>query len=41
MDSAEAQLTEKDVKKLEKTAEVEGVTFEEARSLQRGFRFVI
>lgn len=41
MDDAGAQLTEQDMRKLEKTAEVEGVTVEEARLLQTGFRFVI
>ncbi|CAN8101914.1 unnamed protein product [Discula destructiva] len=41
MDDAGVQLTDRDMKKLEKTAEVEGLTIEEARTLQRGFRFVI
>lgn len=41
MDDAGAQLTEQDMRKLEKTAEVEGVTVEEARLLQTGFRYVI
>jgi len=41
LDNADSQLTDRDVKRLEKTAEVEGLTVEEARSLQRGFRFVI
>lgn len=41
MDDAGAQLTDHDMKQLEKTAEVEGVTVEEARILQTGFRFVI
>lgn len=41
MDDAGAQLTDRDMKKLEMTAKVEGVTIEEARNLQRGFRYVI
>lgn len=41
LDDADAQLTEKDMKKLEMTAKIEGVTVAEARSLQKGFRYVI
>lgn len=41
MDDAGAELTEADQRKLRLTAEVEGVTVEEARSLQRGFRYII
>lgn len=41
MDDSGAQLTDKDRKRLEKTAEVEGVTVEDARLLQAGFRFMI
>ncbi|KAJ1299325.1 hypothetical protein OPQ81_011853 [Rhizoctonia solani] len=41
MDDSSAQLTQKDTRKLQLTAEVEGISLEEARSLQRGFRYVI
>lgn len=41
MDDADSQLTEKDKKKLELTAKVEGITVAEARSLQKGFRYLI
>lgn len=41
MDDADGQLTEKDVKRLERTAKVEGVSVAEARILQKGFRYVI
>lgn len=41
LDDADAPLTEGDVKKLEVTAKVEGITIAEARVRQRGFRYVI
>ncbi|KAK7709908.1 hypothetical protein SLS64_006153 [Diaporthe eres] len=41
MENSDAQLTERDMKKLEKTAQVEGVTVAEARALQKGYRYVI
>lgn len=41
LDDAGATLTEGDLKKLELTAEAEGLTMAEARNLQRGFRYVI
>lgn len=41
MDDQGAELTARDLKKLEMTARVEGITVEEARALQRGFRYVI
>ncbi|KAF3767306.1 MFS general substrate transporter [Cryphonectria parasitica EP155] len=41
MEDAGAQLTENDTRKLQLTAEVEGISVEEARSLQRGFRYLI
>lgn len=41
MDDAGAALTERDMKKLEVTARVEGISVEEARRLQRGFRYAI
>lgn len=41
MEDVDAQLTPRDMRRLEKTAEVEGVTVAEARALQKGYRFVI
>ncbi|KUI63523.1 hypothetical protein VM1G_10273 [Cytospora mali] len=41
MEDEDAQLTPSDLKRLEKTAHVEGVTIAEARALQKGYRFVI
>lgn len=41
LDDEGSTLTESDLKKLELTAKVEGVSLAEARSLQRGFRYVI
>lgn len=37
----DAQLNERDVRKLEKTAEVEGVNIAAARKLQKGYRYMI
>lgn len=36
-----ATLTQRDLKKLEITAKMEGITIAEARLRQRGFRYVI
>ena len=41
MDGADSELTERDVKKLEKTAEMESIDMAAARQLQKGFRYVI
>ncbi|KAF4554628.1 MFS-type transporter-like protein 1 [Elsinoe fawcettii] len=41
MESADSELTSKDIKKLEKTAQVEGVSMAEARAMQKGYRFII
>lgn len=41
LDNADAELTERDMRKLQMTAEVEGVTVAEARALQKGFRYVV
>jgi len=39
MEGADAELKERDIKKLEKTAELEGIDIAAARQLQKGFRF--
>jgi hypothetical protein len=41
MESEDGELREKDMKKLEKTAEMEGTDLAHARQLQKGFRYVI
>lgn len=41
MENADAKLTPGDLRRLEKTAQVEGVSLAEARALQKGYRFVI
>lgn len=41
MESDDSELKEKDLKKLEKTAELEGVPISTARQLQKGFRYII
>ncbi|ROV93174.1 hypothetical protein VMCG_08752 [Cytospora schulzeri] len=41
MEDVDAVLTPRDLRRLEKTAEVEGVSIAEARALQKGYRFVI
>lgn len=41
MEDVDAQLTPRDLKRLEKTSQVECVTIAEARALQKGYRFVI
>lgn len=39
MENADAELTPRDLKKIEKTAEVEGIDLAAARQLQKGFRY--
>ena len=41
LENADTELTERDMKKLQKTAEMEGVDVATARQLQKGFRFAI
>jgi hypothetical protein len=41
MEGADAELREQDIKKLQKTAELEGVDVAAARQLQKGFRYVL
>lgn len=41
MEGADAELQAKDVQKLQKTAELEGIDVATARKLQKGFRYVI
>lgn len=41
MENEDHQLTEKELRKLEKTAEIEGITVAEARRLQKGYRYTI
>jgi hypothetical protein len=41
MEDEDVQLTPEDIKKLQKTAEIEGISFEAARRLQKGFRYMI
>ncbi|PNS21707.1 hypothetical protein CAC42_1561 [Sphaceloma murrayae] len=41
MERDDAELTDADVRRLEKTAQVEGVSVAEARAMQKGYRFVI
>jgi hypothetical protein len=41
MENEDATLTEKDIKKLEKTAEIEGIDIATARMLQKGYRYMI
>lgn len=41
MENDDADLTERDMKKLEKTAEMEGISIEAARALQKGYRYII
>lgn len=41
MEDEEGELTERDVRKLQKTAELEGISVEEARRLQKGYRYII
>ena len=39
MEDADGELTARDLKKLERTAEIEGVDLATARQLQKGFRY--
>jgi len=41
LETADVQLTEKEMRKLQKTAEFEGLDIAEARRLQKGYRFMI
>ena len=41
MEDREATLTDRDLRKLEKTAELEGISVQEARVLQKGYRYII
>lgn len=41
MENVDATLTERDIKKLEKTAELEGIDIATARKLQKGYRYII
>lgn len=41
MEGADSELRERDIRKLQKTAELEGIDIATARKLQKGFRFVI
>lgn len=41
MENEDATLTERDIKKLEKTAELEGIDISTARMLQKGYRYII
>ena len=41
MEGADSELKSRDVKKLEKTAEVEGIDLAAARQLQKGFRYTL
>lgn len=41
MENEDATLTERDIRKLEKTAELEGIDIAAARMLQKGYRYII
>lgn len=41
LENADTELRPSDLKKLEKTAEVEGIDLAAARQLQKGFRYVL
>ena len=41
MEGADSELNERDIKKLQKTAELEGIDVAAARRLAKGFRYVI
>ncbi|CAK4031709.1 MFS general substrate transporter [Lecanosticta acicola] len=41
MGNEDAQLTERDLKKLQKTAEMEGIDVAAARMLQKGYRYIV
>jgi hypothetical protein len=39
LDNVDAELTERDIRKLQQTAELEGIDVATARQLQKGFRY--
>ncbi|KAF2157151.1 retrograde regulation protein 2 [Myriangium duriaei CBS 260.36] len=41
MEGADSQLSERDMKKLEQTAQVEGTSLNVARAMQKGYRYII
>lgn len=41
MENEDVELTEKDLAKLRKTAEIEGIDIAAARRLQKGYRYMI
>lgn len=41
MENDDAELTSRDIKRLETTARVEGVSLAEARAMQKGYRYII
>lgn len=41
MENVDQELTERDMRKLQKTAEMEGISIEAARALQKGYRYII
>ncbi|KAI7264829.1 hypothetical protein KC352_g9215 [Hortaea werneckii] len=41
LEDEDATLTEKDIRKLNKTAEMEGLSFAAARQLQKGYRYMV
>lgn len=41
MEAEDVQLTEKDVEKLRRTAETEGIDLAAARRLQKGYRYIL
>ena len=41
MENADVQLTERDIRKLQKTAEIEGMDIAAARRLQKGYRYIM
>jgi len=40
-ENADATLTERDIKKLQLTAEMEGIDIAAARQLQKGYRYMV
>jgi hypothetical protein len=41
METEDAELTDRDMKKLQRTAEIEGIDIASARMLQKGYRYVV
>ena len=41
MEGADSELSQRDLRKLERSAEAEGITMAEARALQKGYRYMI